>query len=148
VGTVARSLAADTFIKLTRASESVSKRIHTDLAEAGLTFTQFAVLEALYVKGPMCQRSLSEKVLSHSSGNMTLVVDNLEKRGLVERERRAADRRMMHVRLTPAGLELISAFLPTHVERIRVEMGVVTDEELVQLGQLLRKLGLCGDTKP
>ena len=148
MGTVARSLAADTFIKLTRASESVSKRIHTDLAEVGLTFSQFAVLEVLYVKGPLCQRSLSEKVLNHSSGNMTLVVDNLEKRGLVERERRAADRRMTHVGLTPAGLELISAFVPTHLERIGAEMGVLTDEELVQLGRLLRKLGLGGDTKP
>ena len=50
--------------------------------EAGLTPTQFGVLEALLHKGPLSQRELGQKVLT-SAGNMTDLIDKLETRGLV-----------------------------------------------------------------
>ena len=78
--------ALDAYIKLMRAAESISARIHRHLQEADLTVGQFAVLEALFHLGPLYQRDLCEKLLK-SGGNITMVVDNLEKRGLVTRQR-------------------------------------------------------------
>lgn len=50
------------------------------------------MLEALYHKGPLCKRDIAAKILK-STGNITLLIDNLEKNGLVRRERDNEDRR-------------------------------------------------------
>ncbi len=142
-GTPEQIRALDAFIKLKRAAESLSSRLASRLSDAGLTESQFGTLEALFHLGPLCQRELGSKLLS-SRGNITMVVDNLEKRGLVRRERDEADRRYVTVHLTDPGRELISAIFPDHVEAIRSEMGVLNDEELETVGRLCRRLGRRG----
>lgn len=134
-------LACLTYVRFTRASTEVQARIDADLAEVGLTFSQFAAMEVLYTKGPCCQRDIAQRILAHSSGNMTLVIDHLEQRGFVERVPARTDRRMVEVRLTPTGEALISAFLPKHIMHITDEMSVLTPEELKILSDLSRKLG-------
>lgn len=138
------TLALDTYIKLTRASESFTSRVLSHGALEDLTTTQFGVLETLYHLGPMCQGSLSQKLLK-STGNMTLVIDNLEKHGLVQRVRSSEDRRMITIELTAAGRETIERVFPIHAEHIREEMSVLTPEEQAELGRLCRKLGI-GET--
>jgi MarR family 2-MHQ and catechol resistance regulon transcriptional repressor len=134
-----RALSA--YVKLMRAAESLTARIHRNLAEVDLSISQFGTLEALYHLGPMPQVEIGKKLLK-SSGNMTLVIDNLEKRGLVRRERSEEDRRYFTVHLTEAGKELISEFFPAHAERIAAEMSVLTPSEQEQLGWFCKKLGL------
>lgn len=134
-----RALSA--YIKLMRAAESVTARIHRHLASVGLTLSQFAVLEALFHLGPLYQREIGQKLL-RSSGNITVVIDNLEKRGYVKRDRRKDDRRFMFVRLTDEGFELIGKVFPPHAAVIAREMGVLNARELETLGQLCKKLGL------
>ena len=85
--------------------------LNRPLAEAGLTESQFGVLEALLHLGPLHQRELAEKIL-RTNGNVTLVVDHLEKRGLVRRERGSADRRYIKVHLTDAGEDAGEGTLP------------------------------------
>ena len=74
--------ALNTYVKMMRAVESLTARVHRHLSSVGLTVSQFGVLEALYHLGPLSQREIGQKIL-RSSGNITLVIDNLEKRGLV-----------------------------------------------------------------
>ena len=136
-----RVTALDTFIKLLRATSSVTSRVHGHLAGEKLTESQFGVLEAISHLGPLCQRELSAKILK-TGGNITMVVDNLEKRGLVRRQRDAADRRVVHVHLTPEGKDVIRRVFPRQAESIEQEMGLLSDEEQVQLGALCKKLGL------
>ncbi len=133
-------LALDTFIKLSRAAESFDARLvrHGTLEE--LTLTQFAVLEALYHLGSLTQRDIGAKLLK-SGGNITLVIDNLEKHGHVFRRRCESDRRLIYVELTDSGRELISRVFPHHLTAIVHEMSVLSPDEQRQLGQLLRKLG-------
>jgi MarR family 2-MHQ and catechol resistance regulon transcriptional repressor len=133
-----RSLSA--FVKLIRASESVSARVHSHLADYGLTVSQFGVLEALYHLGPLSQSEIAKKVLK-SAGNITLVIDNLEKRDLVKRERQE-DRRFYAVRLTAGGRKLISGIFPRHAAKIMEEMGALSKAEQDTLGKLSRKLGV------
>jgi MarR family 2-MHQ and catechol resistance regulon transcriptional repressor len=139
-GSAKEVLALDTFVKLNRASESLLARLQQHGTQSELTPSQFGVLEALYHLGPMCPGELSTKLLK-SGGNITLVIDNLEKQGLVQRERDTHDRRMITVSLTPAGRELIGRIFPAHVAAIVEEMNCLTAEEQKTLGRLCRKLG-------
>jgi MarR family 2-MHQ and catechol resistance regulon transcriptional repressor len=140
-GTAQEQLALEVFIKLTRAAESVGQRINGHLSAVNLTVSQFGVLEALFHLGPMHQKDLGEKILK-SSGNMTLVIDNLGKRGLVQRERDPRDRRCYLVTLTPVGEALISDLFPRHVAIVTREIGALNPAEQEQLATLCRKLGL------
>lgn len=145
-GTPEEVLALDTFIKLSRATNSFEDRMLSHGTLGKLTISQFGVLEALHHLGPMCQGQLSKKLL-RSSGNMTMVVDNLEKSGLVMRVRSAEDRRMISIELTAAGQELIERVLPAHIAVIVAEMSVLTPVEQARLGELLKKLGQgCGSS--
>ena len=142
-GTVEEKTALDVYIKLSRAAEAVTARINHHLYTKNLTISQFGVLEAVYHLGPMQQNRLAKKILK-STGNMTLVINNLEKRGLVERQRDPADRRCIVVHLTKAGCDLIHDIMPHHVSTVVKEIGILTLEEQTQLAALCRKLGLAG----
>jgi MarR family 2-MHQ and catechol resistance regulon transcriptional repressor len=133
--------ALNAFIKLVRAADAVSGRLEAHFSAIGLTVSQFGVLEALYHLGPLYQKDLAKKILK-STGNITMVVDNLEKQGLVERIRDEQDRRHYSVRITEQGAVLIKAFFPGHVARIVKEMSVLTGAEQEALGKLCKKVGL------
>jgi MarR family 2-MHQ and catechol resistance regulon transcriptional repressor len=78
-----------------------------------------------------------------SSGNLTLVVDNLERRGLAKRRKHAKDRRCVEVQLTARGRKLISEVYPKHARAIRHAMGALAPYEQRHLGELCRRLGLA-----
>jgi len=139
-GTPEEIRALNTFVKLTRANDSLLNRLSNRGTQDKLSPTQFGVLEALYHLGTMCQGELSAKLLK-SSGNITLVIDNLEKRGLVRRVRDDNDRRMIQMLLTDQGCELIAELLPGHVASIVEEMSALEPHEQEELGRLCRKLG-------
>ncbi len=148
-GTPEETLALGTYVKLVRAAESLTARLAARLAEAELTTSQFAVLEALYHLGPLCQVELARKILK-SSGNLTTVVDNLERHGLVVRHRDAVDRRRVTVELTALGDERVREVFPRHVESVVDELGVLSPEEQLELGRLARRVGRgrAGDDGP
>ena len=143
-GTPAEVRALDAYIKLVRAAGSVTSAAldRTGLAGAGLTEGQFGVLEALHHLGPLHQCDLARKHLL-SGGNMTMIVDNLEKRGLVRRERSKEDRRFVQVLLTPSGRRLIRKVFPRHAATLAEMLGALSASEQEQLGRLCRKLGLA-----
>ena len=140
-GSMSAQRALDVFIKLSRAANAVESRINRHLADADLTVSQFGVLEALHHLGSMCQRDLAQKILK-SSGNITMVIDNLTKRNLVRRERDKKDRRMVFAHLTDEGKHLIETLFPGHVTIVEREMAVLSPEEQDQLQTLCRKIGL------
>jgi MarR family transcriptional regulator, 2-MHQ and catechol-resistance regulon repressor len=140
-GSAEKVQALNVFIKLIRASESVMSRLARHLSEHDLTAGQFGTLEALLHLGPMCQAELGRKQL-RSSGNITMVVDHLEKRGFVSRKREGGDRRYITVHLTPRGRKLIADVFPRHLDAIVREMDVLSSTEQKQIEKLLRKIGL------
>ena len=130
----------DTFIKLTRCTNSVLGELSARQTTGDLTASQFAVLETLYHIGSMTQGEVSSKVLK-STSNLTTVIDNLERDGYVRRERDAEDRRVIHVHLTEAGTSKIEAVLPGHIAALVEEFSVLTVKEQELLGELCKKLG-------
>lgn len=133
-------LALDTMIKLTRAADTLMNRLARRNTHGELTESQFGTLETLYHLGPMSQTEICGKLLK-SSGNTTLVVDNLEKHGLVQRRRDEHDRRVVVVQLTEAGRALIADLFPGHAAAVADELAVLTPDEQRRLGELCRKLG-------
>ena len=140
-------LALDTFIKFTRAANAFESRLYQSTVLEDLSPSQFGVLETLLHLGPLCQGELSAKLLK-STGNITLVLDNLEKRGLVKRVRQTEDRRMVKIVLTPEGEVLIQRVFPKMVKAITCDLAVLTAEEQAQLGYLCRKLGKKLSSQP
>jgi MarR family 2-MHQ and catechol resistance regulon transcriptional repressor len=133
--------ALNAYTKLMRAAESVTGRTARIMAASELTVSQFGVLEALFHKGPLCQRDIATKILK-STGNITMVIDNLERRGLVRRERTAEDRRYITIRLTNEGQQLIAEVFPRVLAAIVEEMSILEETEQDELGRLCRVLGL------
>jgi MarR family 2-MHQ and catechol resistance regulon transcriptional repressor len=133
-------LALDTYIKLMRCVAVLGGRLQRALNEEGLTLSQLGVLETLMHLGPMCQKEVGAKLLL-SGGNITTVVNNLEKRGLVIRIRDRSDRRFVQVRLTPEGDALIHRVFPQHAAAIAQQFAGLTCDEQRQLGALCRSLG-------
>src|SRR5262245_10155800 len=133
--------ALDAYIKLMRAADSITARVDGVMSAAGLTIGQFGVLEALLHLGPLCQRDLGRKLL-RSNGNVTVVLNNLARRGLVRRTRRTDDRRFITVTLTGKGRRLIGGIFPRHVAKVVGEMNVLAGDEQDALGRLCRRLGL------
>src|SRR6185503_13192975 len=87
------------WVVLARAYASVAQRASEDVARHGLTLAEFAVLEALYHKGPLLLGEVQKKILV-SSGGVTYLVDRLEERGLVRRKLCPEDRRARYAELT------------------------------------------------
>lgn len=129
-----------TYTKLMRAAESVTARTSRQMAAAELTVSQFGVLEALLHKGALCQRDIAAKILK-STGNITMVIDNLEKRGLVRRERVANDRRFLTIHLTASGKELVTTVFSQVAAAIVAEMSILTAAEQDELGRVCRIVG-------
>lgn len=128
------------WVKLARAYLSFAKKSHDSIRSFGLTEPQFAVLETLGHLGPMTIGILCKKQLV-SGGNMTLVVDNLEKEGLVHRTHSKNDRRAIIVELTEKGQKLFLETFPKHAEHIVQAASVLSPEEQETLSALLKKLG-------
>lgn len=140
-GTETELQALDCYIKLQRAADSIASRAHKHLMQVNLSISQFGVLECLYHLGPLCQRDIGKKILK-SSGNISTVIDNLEKRGYVVRQRSTEDRRYISVDLTASGRTMIAEIFPHHVEEIVTQMKALSPRELQRLSRLCKTLGL------
>jgi MarR family 2-MHQ and catechol resistance regulon transcriptional repressor len=140
-GTQRQLRALDAYIKLKRATSSTSGGLYSSLfVEERLTESQFGVLDALHHLGELSPGQLSAK-LFRSSSNLTTVIANLERNGLVRRTRDPQDGRAHLVSLTPRGRRLIQRLIPTHVERVARAMSALSPREQEELGRLCRKLG-------
>jgi len=134
-------LALNTWVKLARAFSSFNKRSVESIRTFGLTQPQFAVIEVIGHLGPLKVGEICSKMLV-SGGNMTLVLDNIEKLGYLERVHSKEDRRAILIQLTPQGQNLFDEVFKNHAEHISKLMSVLSSEEQKNLGETLKKLGL------
>lgn len=131
------SLAA--FISLKRANQSISKKELGTIKKTGLTISQFAVLEILYSKGDLKVGEIINGILG-TSGNMTVVLKNLEKENYIEKYTDPSDKRSFIIKLTNKGSLLIEDMLPSHLDNIDNFMSVLSNEEQKSLIKILAKL--------
>ncbi|MDA8244929.1 MAG: MarR family transcriptional regulator [Elusimicrobia bacterium] len=127
-------------IALLRTVKALEAGLAPCFAGWGVTSAQFGVLEFLYHKGPARISAIIAKTLS-SGGNMTVVVRNLERAGLVRRRRDEEDGRAALVELTPRGEKLMSSLFPEHLVVLRKFFSRLGDREKRGVIDALKALG-------
>ncbi|WP_019634390.1 MarR family winged helix-turn-helix transcriptional regulator [Actinomadura atramentaria] len=107
-----------------------------------INMAAFDVLATLLRSGPPYRRTAGELagIALVTTGGITLRLDRLEKAGLVVRERDPADRRVVHARLTDAGLALINEVVAVHFANEKRMLAGLTEAESERLARLLAKL--------
>lgn len=103
-----------------------------------LTDSQFSVIDVLYTKGDMRISKLLDTMLA-TSGNMTVILKNMERDGLIYRKRDEEDGRAFIVGLTDKGRGLFEKILPSHKEEIEKLYSILSDEEKKNLITILKK---------
>lgn len=142
-----KAVALKLWVVLARAFAAVEQRATEDVARHGLTLAEFAVLEALYHKGPLLLGEVQKKILV-SSGGVTYLVDRLQDRGLVRRKICKEDRRARHAELTDDGAELMKRIFPEHAACIRDAVSALSAEEQREVTRMLKALGLNASQQP
>ena len=124
---------------LKAAHSAIADHLASAVAPYELTFVQAVTLLHLRDGEAVNAAMLCER-LRYDSGALTRVIDQLEERGWVERQRSAVDRRAVELSLTPAGRARIDAVVPAVVERLNLLLRDFTRQEVADLTRLLLKL--------
>ena len=133
--------ALNSFIKLTRAYESISSHLYMKLAKEGLTESQFFALDALYHLGPMNQKDLGRKI-SRSEGNITMVVNNLEKQKLIKKKQSFKDKRVYIIKLKNNGKKLYEKVFPKFLISTMKEFEGIKENEQIEFQKVCKRIGL------
>lgn len=133
--------ALNSYIKLIRSAESMNSKINLMLSDYGLTESQFGVLDSLFHLGPMKQKEIGKKILK-SGGNITMVINNLERSGIVQRRKGEKDKRQFIIHLTSKGRNTILELLPHVVKKIKKYFEILSKEEQKELQRLCKIVGL------
>lgn len=124
--------------KAWRAAESYARK---SISELEMCDSDFAILEALLHKGPLPVNEIGRKILL-TSGSITVAVDRLEAKGLVERQAHGTDRRARIVHLKKEGRRVITRAYAKHAADMeRLAAASLTITERRTLIRLLKKFG-------
>ena len=121
-----------------RIVKDLDRQTTTISGRHGLTFQQFMVLEALLHKGGMTVGEIKDTILS-SNGTIPVIINNLAKQELVQRDKDPEDHRKSVVRLTEKGRKLIEKVYPENEKMYTEKFDVWSAEEKKELIRLLSK---------
>jgi DNA-binding MarR family transcriptional regulator len=118
-----------------------ANRIQLDAQFEGedISFTQWRVLMCLRDGLASTCADLSRE-LSHDKGSMTRLVDQLENRGFIRRQRDREDRRIVFLTLTPAGRAAVNRLIPKLVDYYNELLANFSPQDVTLLTQLLNRL--------
>jgi DNA-binding MarR family transcriptional regulator len=104
-----RSLEQEAYLSLQRTADLLARGVEEAIKPEGLSATQHNVLRILRGAGPngLCCREVAERMLTRDP-DITRLLDRLERRGLAARARASADRRIITVRIMPAGMRILA----------------------------------------
>jgi DNA-binding MarR family transcriptional regulator len=124
---------------LKRAHMLMLDQLEAVVATSDITITHWIVMMHLR-EGLAINASDLCAQLRHDSGALTRLIDQLEARGLVQRERSREDRRAVQLRLTDAGVATLASLLPKVVNKLNFALRDFTRAEATELNRLLTKL--------
>jgi DNA-binding MarR family transcriptional regulator len=135
------SLESQIFVTLLQAADSLGQQTEQLLKGAGLTGAQYNVLRILRGAEPegLACRGIGDRMISHDP-DMTRLLDRMEKRGLITRERQADDRRVVKTRITPRGLTLLKTLDQPVRDLHKHQFRHIPATRLKSLGRLLEEV--------
>lgn len=131
------------WLVLWKAYAALRREADRSIAESGVGYSDFAVLEVLLHKGPLPVNTIGPRV-ELTSGSISVAIDRLEERGLVERRASPEDRRRRLVCLTREGRRLIEPVFARHAAAMERAAHPLAQQDRAQLVALLKKLGGAG----
>ena len=108
-----------------------------------LKMQELNVVEFLGNEGPRMMRELAEH-LGVAVNSMTSIVDGVEHKGLVRRQRSEQDRRIIHVEMTDVGREVYQSYVEVKLRLFRTMLGALTEDEQEIFMVLFRKIARSG----
>ena len=132
------------FVAVLKAADHLGQQAEQLLKSHGLTGTQYNVLRILRGAGPdgLPCKSVGERMISHDP-DMTRLLDRMEKRGWIARERQKDDRRVVRTQVTPQGLEILKKLDQPVREMHKEQFEHMSAAKLKQLAELLEEMQQC-----
>jgi DNA-binding MarR family transcriptional regulator len=129
------------FVALIKAADTLALQAEQLLKAAGLSSTQYNVLRILRGAGPqgLACRAIGERMISHDP-DITRLLDRMEKRGLITRERQTDDRRVVKTRITAPGLAALKTLDTPVREMHKKQFQHIPASRMKKLSDLLREL--------
>lgn len=132
-------LALHIFILLKQISHEIKNNTSVTIKDCGLSITQYELLSTVFVLGPMTIKDLLLK-MGETSGNMTVVVRNLERDGYIIKKSKEEDKRCFLIQLSKKGMDLMTEKYSSYNEKILSYFSSLTEEEKQSMIVLLKKL--------
>lgn len=126
------------YISMSRVINTLRRENNKLILKHNLTLGQFAVMEALYSKGRLSTGEVMEKILS-TSGNIPVIVKNLEKDGFITRDQDESDKRRFILDLTDKGKDLMDEIVPENLKFMDELISLWDDEDKKELIILMNK---------
>lgn len=128
------------WLRMLSCTTLIERRLRTRLRETfDVTLPQFDVLAELDRAGKAQTMSELSRQLMVSNGNVTGVVDRLERSGLVRRTASQTDRRVLYIELTEVGRQAFAGMARMHEEWVDAMLAELVDGELLELTELLNR---------
>ena len=124
------------WLRMWRVVQKVERAAAEHLRAYGLNYAQFDVLAHVGAAEGCKQKELGESLLV-TKGNVSHLVDQMERRGLVSRRQEGRTNRLY---LTEEGRQLFEEVVPAHEDLVHQQMSALSEEEQAQLHELLREL--------
>lgn len=126
------------YISMSRVINTLRRENNKLILKHNLTLGQFAVMEALYSKGRLSTGEVMEKILS-TSGNIPVIVKNLEKDGFITRKQDESDKRRFILDLTDKGKDLMDEIVPENLKFMDELISLWDDDDKEELIILMNK---------
>ncbi len=121
------------------AHQLMKDRVEAEFEAQGFTFQQWIVL--MYLRDGIAATPAELcREARHDSGAMTRLIDQLEDRALIERQRDSKDRRVVQLKLTPSGHEMVESLIPLVVGCLNQALDDFSREEVALFKNLLQRL--------
>lgn len=133
------TLSMKSVVKLERAQLKILNKNLSYLNEHNLTFSQFKVLEVLFHKGDLNVSSITKLTMS-TPGNITVVLKNLKRDGLIKSLTQKDDKRSYIYSITNEGEKIIKNVFPEHSNNLKEIFNCLTISELETFFDLLNKI--------
>lgn len=125
--------------ELVRAYQAFRSYDDAHIRQLGLTSSQFDAVATLGNTPGMTFKQLAEKTLT-TKGELTGIIDRLEKKGLVRREVPPEDRRSFIAVLTPEGERVFQETFPAHIAHLKQRFERLDRQELEEIRVALEKI--------
>jgi DNA-binding MarR family transcriptional regulator len=130
---------------LYRANLLLKNNLQKEIKEIGITVEQWTILRELYKqytndKKEVFNQSQLSKICCKDQASLTRILDILERKRFIKRDKMPEDRRKFLIILTDEGKDIVEKVIPITIDIVKKLDSIFTAEEMITLKDLLNRL--------